>query len=282
MNRADELIETLTSTPDRADDGLLANDLLGEFHRGFPVERLRPLLRSKNATVVRAASFIADELGAKAAPLLDTVFDLLNYPDRHVRGDVIGTMLTCTTVKNEKQLAAVIMLLEDSDWPIRWKTMEFMSLASLDQLRAALRHLESSNPESEHVSGLRWLTSEGGRNPDQIRSWSESDYPLKRKYGVVAATRIASGHNRGRGFDFSGGNAEPLIWAASVADDDIKQFASSILEMRAAAQPVPLRAQVKRRQYGLLCPNCTAVLSTPDPKTNEIVCHHCGQHIELV
>jgi hypothetical protein len=236
MNRTEELIETLTTRPESAEDGVLANDLLREFHRGFPVERLRPLLQSKNARVVRAASFIADELGAKATPILDAVFDLLNYPDRHVRGDVIGSMLTCTTAKNQPQIAAVISLLDDSDWPIRWKTMEFMSLASLEQLRAGLRHLESSKPDSGHVLGLRWLTSEGGTNIGQINAWLQSSNPLEKKYGVVAATRVASGHEEGRGYDLTVGTTEPLVWAASIDDEDIKRFAHSMLQMRSAAR----------------------------------------------
>ena len=40
------------------------------------------------------------------------------------------------------------------------------------------------------------------------------------------------------------------------------------------------RRKVKRQQYGLLCPNCTAVLSLVSPQVNEIICHHCGEQIE--
>lgn len=46
--------------------------------------------------------------------------------------------------------------------------------------------------------------------------------------------------------------------------------------------PTRTRRKVKRQQYGLLCPNCTAILSLPNVQANEIVCHLCGEQIELV
>lgn len=46
--------------------------------------------------------------------------------------------------------------------------------------------------------------------------------------------------------------------------------------------PPSARRKVKRQQYGLLCPNCTGLLSSPGPEISEIMCHHCGEQIELV
>lgn len=224
MSRAERLIQTLTTDPKGADEGVLANDLLREFHRGFPIARLRPLLESKNATVVRVASFIVDELGSKAAPLLDSVAELLIYRDRHVRGNAIGSILTCSTGKNARQIAAVISLLNDADWPIRWKVMEFMSLASSEQLQAALRHFESTEPNSDHVSALHWLNSDGAANVEQVAARLACNSELERKYGVVAAARMASV------------NEAPLYLAVSNYDADVKQFANSMLEIRMASR----------------------------------------------
>lgn len=49
-------------------------------------------------------------------------------------------------------------------------------------------------------------------------------------------------------------------------------------------QEVATQTGVKtwRQPYGFLCPNCTAVLSTPPPDGAELVCHHCGQRIEIL
>jgi hypothetical protein len=46
--------------------------------------------------------------------------------------------------------------------------------------------------------------------------------------------------------------------------------------------PLHSRRQIKRQNYCMLCPSCTAVLSLPGPEVNEIVCHHCGEQIELI
>lgn len=45
--------------------------------------------------------------------------------------------------------------------------------------------------------------------------------------------------------------------------------------------PLVPRRKIKRQQYGFLCPNCTALLSFPSADDSEIVCHHCGEHLEL-
>ena len=46
--------------------------------------------------------------------------------------------------------------------------------------------------------------------------------------------------------------------------------------------PLSGRRKVRRQPYGLLCPKCTAVLSLRNPNAKEIVCHLCGEQIELV
>jgi hypothetical protein len=224
MTKAEQLIETICMHPNSTDDGSLANELLREFHRGFPVEHLRPLLLSENGKVVSTASFIVDELGSRARPLLKTMARLLSYPDRLVRADAIGSILTCATGENQSEIAAVISMLEDADWPIRWKTMEFLSLASLDQLRAALEHFARTKQGPNHVEGLRWLTSESARNPDELASWLRSNRTSQRRYGVVAAARMAST------------TTDLLVLASSIDDDDVKQFANSMLKMRIQAK----------------------------------------------
>jgi hypothetical protein len=233
MVKAEELIKTMTARPDSADDGVLANDLLREFHHGFPVERLRPLLNSSNEKVVKAAAFIASELGSRAAPLLDTLVGLLHDADARVRSDMIISMITCTTGNDKKEIAGVISMLDDPDWRIRHEVMEFLSRVSLEQLRAGLGHFDSSHPDSAHVPALRWLSSEGATNPDQIISWLRSDNSLKRKYGVVAASRISSATGGRR--RQSEGNDEPLVLASSSDSEDVKQFANSMLQMRPVA-----------------------------------------------
>jgi hypothetical protein len=219
-NKARELIRTIMSDPKRAEDGELANDLLREFHRGYPVDNLRPLLCSPQVEVVKTAVFIAAELGNKAAPLLPAVFQLLNHPARWVRSDVIDTLLTCSTGRNQLEIAGVVSMLDDPDSAIRWKVMEFLSLVSLEQLRAGLEHFEMTKPDSPHIHGLRLLASDEGRNLERLASLVRSDNPMHRKYGVVAAARLGTTRN------------EPLVFASFIDDDDVKEFARSVLQLR--------------------------------------------------
>lgn len=46
--------------------------------------------------------------------------------------------------------------------------------------------------------------------------------------------------------------------------------------------PIESRQKVRRQSYGLLCPKCTAVLTTPPNSVNDISCPHCGEQIELI
>lgn len=190
MTKAEQLIQDILAESSGADEGVLANELLREFHRGFPVEQLRPLLLSDDNRIVGTARFIVDELGGKAAPLLDVMVTLLHHTDKHVRCDAIGSILTCATENNKSHIAIVVSLRSDPEWPIRWKTMELLSLASMEQLTAALQHFETYTPDSDHILGLRWLTSVGGRNLNDISLWLRNHNLLQRKYGVITAARI--------------------------------------------------------------------------------------------
>ena len=221
MATADQLIDAILTSPENANNGILANDLLREFHRGFPIAALRPLLSHGNENVVRIGAFVTSELGTKATPLLSQMVRLLNYPNKFVRSDAICSVLTCASGSHENEIGTAISLLDDPDWPIRWKTMEFLSLASIEQLKAGLRHFETASPDSSHIDGLKWLASENGRNAEQITSWLASTVSLRRKYAAVAAARIASTTNS-------------LLELASSSDDsDVKQFADSMLRMQA-------------------------------------------------
>jgi hypothetical protein len=70
--------------------------------------------------------------------------------------------------------------------------------------------------------------------------------------------------------------APPTGWLPKGADDPL------IIRAFDVGWPETAKRQIKRQQYGLLCPNCTAVLSLPPAEADEIVCQLCGEHIELV
>src|ERR1700677_4569345 len=211
MTKAERLIDTLLANPESADDGILANELLREFHRGFSIAALRPLLSTRNEKVLRVAAFVASELGSTAKPLLNMMVKLLDSPDKFVRSDAICAILTCAGGNNQSEIAKVITLLTDPDWPIRWKTMEFLSLASSEQLKAGLRHLQSVTSDFSHIQSLIWLTSDDSRKADEIALWLRSDDAVRRKYGAIAAARAESMTNN-----------KMLELASSMEDSDVR------------------------------------------------------------
>lgn len=220
MNKANELIQAINSNPKMAEDGRMANDLLREFQRGYPVKNLRPLLNCQEPEIVKTAIFIAAELGSKAASLLPLVSVLLDHPTNWVRSDAIDCILTCATRANEKEIATVITMLNDLNGAIRWKVLDFLTNASQEQLLAGLSYFEKHGSDSKHIQGLRWLTNKDGNDLNSIESLLCSDNQLERKYGAIAAARSAPS------------TIQPLLWAAKLVDEDVKDFADSMLKLR--------------------------------------------------
>lgn len=220
MKKANELIRAIISNPKIAEDGKMVNDLLREFHRGYPVENLLLLFNRQEPEIVKTAIFIAAELGSKAASFLPIASEFLDHPINWVRSDAIDCILTCATEANGKEIASVITMLSDLEGAIRWKVMEFLTNASLGQLFAGLNYFEKHRPISEQIPGLRWLSSKDGSNLNSIESLLCSDNPLDRKYGAIAAARLAPS------------TIQPLLWAAALVDEDVRDFADSMLKIK--------------------------------------------------
>ena len=68
----------------------------------------------------------------------------------------------------------------------------------------------------------------------------------------------------------------PVGWLPTGPDDPIVAAAFD------RGWPTSGRSKVKRQPYGLLCPNCTGLLSSPGPEISDIMCHLCGEQIEAV
>jgi HEAT repeat protein len=191
----------------------MATDLLTEFRRGYPIENLRPFLYSENQDLLTIGAWIANEVGEPGRPILPDVFPLLRHPSRKVRFYIIDCILLWAT--DGAELSAVTGLLDDPESSVRWKAMDFLSLATRDQLELALSHLEEVEPNSGHVRGLRWLLSPEASDANRVKAGLQDKNALIRKYAVVAATRISKT------------NREPLSYATSLTDPDVKDFADS-------------------------------------------------------
>jgi len=192
--------------------GTLTNKLLEEFQQGYPLDNLRLLLRSENERLVNTGIWIASELGEWGKPLLNDVSPLLKHPAKRVRYFAIDCILLWAAPPNRFELASVVALMDDSEAAVRMKAMDFLCRASKEQLLAGLAYLEDTEPESTHIRGLHWFLGSSRTNPKEVISALQSAESLCRKYGVVAATQMSKE------------NMEPLLYASSMDDPDVKRF----------------------------------------------------------
>lgn len=218
MNKVEKIINQILDNPGAAAHDLLVNRLLEQFQSGAPLEYLRPLLLSDDPQIASSAAWIASELGSEGQPLLDVVVDLLDHPDKRVRFWVTDCILLWADSASGKAVARVIALLDDPEKAVRWKAMGFVRRAAKDQLEAALDWFSANEPESPQVSGLRWFLSDTAQDAAAVEKMIQHPVTEMRKYGAVAAAKIAS---RDR---------HPLTVAASSEDEDIVDFASDSLE----------------------------------------------------
>lgn len=217
MNEVERIIQQINRTPETLKDGRLANCLLTQFHRGAPLEYLRPLLLSRDPEVASSGAWIASELGEKGKPLLTVVTKLLEHPDKRVRFWSIDCLLLWAGPSNQSELAKIVRLIDDAEKAVRWKVMVFLSRASSEQLGAALAWFKREEPESPNVIGLQWLLGSTGTDVEAIEAMLQNTEPRLRKYAAVAAVRMASYNQR------------PLVIAASSNDSEVAEFAADSL-----------------------------------------------------
>lgn len=202
--------------PDALNDGKLANQLLEQFHRGAPVDYLRPLLLSSDPRLASSGAWIASELGEKGNALLEVVVNLLEHGDKRVRFWVIDCVLLWAGSSQQRELSKVIRLIDDPEKAVRWKVMVFLSRASEDQLKAALGWFQRMEPESANVRGLQWLLGPKGTEVEAVEAMLQNSESVMRKYGAVAAVRMAKE------------NRDPLAVAALSNDSEIAEFVADM------------------------------------------------------
>ena len=217
----EQILDAILAHPDPNSDrvGFLANSLLSEYHRGYPIENLRSLLRSADERSLDTGIFIASELGPKGKPLLNDVAPLVAHPRKRVRFQAIDCILLWAGPSDSAELASAIALLGDAEPGVRWKAMDFLSRASREQLEAALAHFQTTEPSSEHVRGLRWLLGPDASDPAKVIAIVGTEDIVLRKYGAVAAARMSK-HN-----------TVPLFSASKAEDSDVKGFADSYIRL---------------------------------------------------
>jgi hypothetical protein len=209
--RGDALIERILTVGDI--DGKVSNDLIAEFYtHGYPVEKLIPLLRSDDDKTVKTGAFLAEELGAKAAPLMPELMRLLGHRDRNVRFDILDAVLVAASSSDGEVIARAIALINDRDRAVRSKTLNFLARADREQLVAGLPHVANR----EVSAGLGWLVEvEESAADEQVVSRLIAEDRLVRWFAAVAAARAFRR------------SPDPLNRAAESSDEELREFAES-------------------------------------------------------
>lgn len=213
------------------DDGRRSTELLSQFFGGFPLENLVPLLRSHDEATVKVGTYIAEELGAQARPLIPELTPLLGHSSKAVRYDVITAILNAATVEHGEAIARAIMLVNDPEQAVRKNALDFLARADREQLTAALLCLG----DDEIAAELRWLLEieeppRSKENDTQIESRLDSTDRLKRRFAGIAAARM---YRR---------NPDLLDRLVANTDEELCKFAQSQLK-RFRLEPRRFREQ---------------------------------------
>jgi HEAT repeat protein len=216
--KGDELLSRLLSG--EAGGGELEIHLLHQLHEGYPVNKLRLLLRANDPKTVAAGMWIASELGSGARPLFSEIVGLLHDPSLQVRFFALDCLVTCAQPDDELAINLGLDLIDDPEPSVQWKALIFLATVSDAVLRPVL------NAPTDKQSGVRTrglqlvLNSATSHDIRAIVSGLADDDQAMRRYAAAAAARAVH-------YD-----AGPLRLAMGSKDPTIKQFA---LDMAARA-----------------------------------------------
>jgi hypothetical protein len=175
--------------PGFAGDGELANDLLSEFGKGFPLENLRLLLDSPNEHVTATAAFLMTFYGFKLRRFLPEITRLLDCKYPYTRGDTIEVLRECTTPQDGKVLGRVLMHLDDENPGVRWKVVQFICTVDPWQLNAGLRNAARMRPDSVFAILDRVYRRDRTTTAEDIRWLIGHSDPVARRFGAALAAR---------------------------------------------------------------------------------------------
>jgi hypothetical protein len=182
------MIETMLE-PSFEGDGVLANDLLSECHKGFPKENVRRLIASPNPATQATAAFLMTFWGFELHPFVSEIASLLDSKHWRTRFDTVEVLRSCTTPEDGEILGRVLLLLDDEDQGVRWGVAQFIRYAPPWQLKLGLRHaaMLSSNPAFEELNKVH---GQHFRATTKKLTWllAHPD-PIVRRFGAAIAIK---------------------------------------------------------------------------------------------
>lgn len=133
-------------------DSGLTFALQSAFHKGFPLENLRPLLTSGNLHTQAAAAFLVAEISPRISYKMNCVVaeiaDLLDSEVSGIRFGAIEALLVCTTPADGPLLGRLMLRLDDEHAGVRWKVVQFICLAERWQLTLAVENAVVLRPDT--------------------------------------------------------------------------------------------------------------------------------------
>ncbi|AZO00083.1 hypothetical protein EJ066_24790 [Mesorhizobium sp. M9A.F.Ca.ET.002.03.1.2] len=175
-------------------DSELTFALQSEFHKGFPLENLRPLLTSDNLHTQAAAAYLVAEISPRLSFNMNCVVaeiaDLLDSKIVRIRFDAIEALLGCTTGADGAILGRVMLKLDDECLGVRWKVAQFIRLAAGWQLRLAVENAATLRPDSAFAILAKAHGRENLKATTHTVQWLlDHPNPLVRRFGASVATR---------------------------------------------------------------------------------------------
>lgn len=211
--RGDDLLARILDgekTDSGGDEAHLANELLKECWRGYPIELIRDLLWSDVESAVKSGAFIASELAELSHPLLSDIEPLINHQNRSVRGDAIDAVNLAATVDDGEIVAHAIEHITDNERPVRWRAFRLLAASKRERLEAARGFVQDIGVKEALRSAL---DEEVTVSSDEIRSRLADQSQLVRLFGLLGAARI------------SNLRADDLLAAAETDEEEVRTFA---------------------------------------------------------
>jgi hypothetical protein len=119
----------------------------------YPVEMLRPLLRSQQVHLPASAMFVASELGRAAAPILDDAIALLASSTTRIQADAMDVFAVCATDDRLDRYVALVEQLDNPGESIRKHAAFLVGNGGAAQRDVARRYFEQlGRPEDAN----RW------------------------------------------------------------------------------------------------------------------------------
>ena len=206
--------------------GELANELLREFQSGYPVNKLRLVVRSPHAKVVEVGIWIASELGADAKPLLPDIVGLLQHQSLKVRFFALDCLTSNAQPEDAWAVNRGLDLIEDPELSVRWKALMFLATAPEVVLRSAYNELAANTMSMKRRGLENLLYALTSHNFAVIGPGLTHNDATLRRYAAAAAARVAPV------------DQGPLLQAMASSDATVKQFA---LDMAARVGMTPYK-----------------------------------------